>query len=163
LVSGSASPVNDHSALEPKAVLTVVVAAACKGTVIAKASIEILSLDEPEREFVIQLNLKAPACRQSESVRTEGSPARGIDARNCGALATNRYARSAEVDLDKWFELAATSIGKPRPEQVGKLIPVNRVADCGVVSQYLAPTQVSSYPDQTTKVVGERAAATNAI
>jgi hypothetical protein len=163
LVSVSALPVNDHSALQSKAVLAVVVVADCQATVIAKASVQIFSLDEPEREFVTQLDLKAPACRQGESVLREGSPARGIDARNCGALATERYTRSAEVDLDKWFEPAATSIGKPRPEQVGKLIPVNRVADCGVVSQYLAPTQVSSYPDQTTKVVGERAAATNAI
>ena len=47
MVSGSASPVNDHSALQSKAVLTVVVVADCQATVIAKASVEILSLDEP--------------------------------------------------------------------------------------------------------------------
>src|SRR6266404_4062104 len=137
-------PVNDDSTLQSKAVLTVVVVADSQGTVVAKASVEILSLNESQREFVAQLDLQTPACRQGESVRTELSPACGSDARNCGALATNRYARSAEVDLDKWFEPAATSIGKPRPEQVGKLIPVNRVASAVRVTEYLAATQVSS-------------------
>jgi hypothetical protein len=40
-------PVNDDATLEPKAVLTIVVVADSEGTVIAKASIQILSLDEP--------------------------------------------------------------------------------------------------------------------
>jgi hypothetical protein len=59
-------------------------------------------------------------------------------------LQENRNAHSPEVDLAKWFEPAAASIGKPRPEQVGKLIPVNRVADGGRVTKSLAATQVSS-------------------
>jgi hypothetical protein len=41
------SPVDDDSTLQPKAILTVVVAADSEGTVVAKASVEILSLDEP--------------------------------------------------------------------------------------------------------------------
>jgi hypothetical protein len=41
------SPLNDDSTLQPKAVLTVVVAADSQATVVAKASVEILSLDEP--------------------------------------------------------------------------------------------------------------------
>jgi hypothetical protein len=40
-------PVNDDSTLQPKAVLTVVVVANSQGAVVAKASVEILSLDEP--------------------------------------------------------------------------------------------------------------------
>jgi len=40
-------PVNDDSALQSKAVLAVVVVADSQGTVVAKASVEILSLDEP--------------------------------------------------------------------------------------------------------------------
>jgi len=41
------SPVNDDSALQPKAVLAVIVVADSQGTVVAKAGVEILSLDEP--------------------------------------------------------------------------------------------------------------------
>jgi hypothetical protein len=41
------SPLNDDSTLQPKAVLTVVVAADSQATVVAKGSVEILSLDEP--------------------------------------------------------------------------------------------------------------------
>lgn len=40
-------PVNYDSTLQPKAVLTVVVVADNQGAVVAKASVEILSLDEP--------------------------------------------------------------------------------------------------------------------
>jgi hypothetical protein len=60
------------------------------------------------------------------------------------AVASKRDAHSAEVDLGKWFEPAAASIGKPRPEQIGKLIPVNRAAEAVRVTEYLAATQVSS-------------------
>src|SRR5260221_2381753 len=62
----------------------------------------------------------------------------------CAAIARNRDAHSAEVELGKWFEPAAASIGKPRPEQVGKLITVNRVASAVRVTEYLAATQVTS-------------------
>lgn len=40
------SPVNNDSTLQPKAVLTVVVVAGSQGTVVAKAGVEILSLDQ---------------------------------------------------------------------------------------------------------------------
>src|SRR6202043_1221897 len=96
------SPLNDDSTLQPKAVLTVVVAADRQATVVAKASVEILSLDEPQREFPAQPDLKPPACRQGKSVLGEGLAARGIDTIKCAAVASKRYAHSAEVDLDKW-------------------------------------------------------------
>ena len=41
------SPVNDDATLQPKAILTVVIAADSQATAVAKASVEILSLDEP--------------------------------------------------------------------------------------------------------------------
>jgi hypothetical protein len=137
-------PVNHYSTLQPKAVLTVIVVADSQGTVVAKASVQILSLDEPQRKFLAQLDLKTSTYRHGESVLGESVAASGIDTTKCAAIARNRDAHSAEVELGKWFEPAAASIGKPRPEQVGKLIPVNRVASAVRVTEYLAATQVSS-------------------
>lgn len=68
-INASTSPVDNDSTLQPKAVLTVVVAAGSQGTVVAKAGVEILSLDQAQGKFPAQLNLKTPTDRQGESVR----------------------------------------------------------------------------------------------
>jgi hypothetical protein len=159
----STSPVNDDSTLQPEAVLIVVVAASRRSAVVAKAGIEILSLDEAQGEFLAHFDLKPSPYCHGESVPGVSVASSGINAIRCAALASERDARPAEVDLEKWFELAAVSIGKPRPEQVGELVSVNRIAEAVRIAEDLATSQISRNADHTTHVVGDRASATSAI
>ena len=64
LLSASA-PVNDDSTFEPKAVL-LVTAAEWRAAAIAKVGVEVFGLDEAQRDFLAQLNVKSAAYGQGE-------------------------------------------------------------------------------------------------
>lgn len=161
--NASISPSNDDSTLQSEAVLIVVVAADGQGTVVAKAGVEIFKLGEAYGKFLVDLDIKTPTHRQRESVLGVSAAAGGCEAIQCGALARERGADPAEVELAKWLEFATISEGQPWPEQVGKKISVNRVAEAVRVTEYFAATQVSSYANQTGHVVLDRTAAASAI
>jgi len=159
----SISPGNDDSTLQSEAVLIVVVVADSEGAVVAKAGIEIFKLGEAYGKFLVDLDIKTPTHRQRESVLGVSAAAGGCEAIECLALARERGADPAEVELAKWLEFAHISEGQPWPEQIGKKISVNRVAQAVRVAEYFAATQVSSDADQTSHVVLDRTAATSAI
>jgi len=68
--------------------------------------------------FFVQLDVKAAARGQGESILgIRGATAHSV------VVATEAETIPAEVHLEKWLELAAVSIGEPRPEHISKITP----------------------------------------
>ena len=98
--------------------MVVVVAAKFCLAAIAETGIEIFGLDGTEGKLFVDFDVKAPACRQGESVlRIRSAAACGV------AVATEAKAVSAEVNLEKWPERAGASKGKPGAKHICKITP----------------------------------------
>ena len=85
--------------------------------------VEVFGLDEAQRDFLVDLNVKPSTCGQGESGCRERGIA-GAQIRNVGA-AIETQAHPAEVHIYKWLESALVAKGNPRSEQKGKRIPAN--------------------------------------
>jgi hypothetical protein len=114
----STTPTQNDPALQPKAVLVVIVAAEFEIAVIAEAGVEILNLYHSYGKFPGYVDVKAPTYRHGESILA----IRRATARS-PAVATQTETIPAEVDLAKWLDFALTSIGKSWPEHIRKIIP----------------------------------------
>src|ERR1039458_543120 len=140
---GAAPPTNNKSTLETKAVLIIVVAADRKGTLVAKAGIEIFSLDGAQGKLFVYLDVKSPTYRHGEGVPRVRVAAGGVDASSRAGLTSDGQTVPAEVKLEKWPKRAGVSKGNPRSEQIRKLTPANFVARADCAAEILAPAQVS--------------------
>src|SRR5271170_1107069 len=137
----STTPPENDPALQPEAVLIVIVAAERQIAVIAEASVEVLSLDEADGKFPVHDDIKAAAYRHGEGILAVSSASAGRP-----AIATKTEAIAAEVDLGKWLDPALVSIGKPRPEHIGKVISAKLCSQGGNgLTNIFAATQVSRY------------------
>lgn len=152
-------PGDDESTLQPEAILVVIVAAECQIAAISEASVEILCLDESYGEFFVQLDVKAAAGRQGESILGIGDAVA-----SSVVVATEFEAIPAEIHLEKWLELAAISIGEPWAEHIGKITPAKFCTQSGdVITKIFAATHVSSNANHAAYVVGDRATTASAV
>ncbi|MGA6988162.1 MAG: hypothetical protein WBZ01_19035 [Terriglobales bacterium] len=149
-VGGAASPVNDNSTLQPKAVLTIIKGADFQAAVIAKAGVEVFGLDGAQGKLLAQLNVESPTHRQGESGLRVAAGTETLSALTVAVLAGETDAHPAEVQLGKWLESALASERKPRSEQKGKTTPVNVAAQGGgdCLTKIFAAAQVSREADQ---------------
>jgi hypothetical protein len=147
----STTPPENDPALQPKAILIVIVAAERQIAVIAEAGVEILRLDEPDGKFPIHDDVKAATYRHGEGILAIRSAGAGSP-----AVATETEAIPTEVDFGKWLDPALVSIGKVIPAKF-----CSQGGNC--LADIFAATQVGRYADNTTHVVRDRATATNAV
>jgi hypothetical protein len=149
---GQPSPTNHDSALQPETVLVVVLRADREDALIAEAAVEISDLDEANRNFIIQLDVKASARRQGESVLGK----RGVIRINhswqrwqltgretvaivpeIAVIAGNRDSHSTKVNFDERLKWTAASEGHTRPKQIRKLEPRYFGSACAAILSHL--------------------------
>src|SRR5271169_638209 len=160
---GAATPRDNDSTLQTKAVLIVVVVADSKSALVAKAGVEILSLDGAQGEFLVYLYVKPPTYCHGKSVLGVSVAPSGVNASCRAALASDRQTVPSQVELKEWPEGASISKSKPRSEQISKLTPVSFGAHSEVVIGKLAAPQVGRNAEHAGEVNCDRAAATKAI